>query len=107
MCISIIFSVSREAVPSSSFLLVLNIASFFFFPVEKKRNYARKGGPVLCFFYHLGMNSISPGPRFTEPTRENKDALIRNIRREKVSAVVNELYGCLWVGVYVFIKPQR
>lgn len=57
-----------------------------------------QGGEALCCsFFHLGMNSISPGARFTEPTRENKDALIRNIRGEKVIADVNGLYGCLWV----------
>ncbi len=43
------------------------------------------------------MNSISPGARFTEPTRENKDALIRNIRGATVIAVVNGLVdACGW-----------
>lgn len=61
--------------------------------------------PCVVFF-HLGMNSISPGARFTEPTRENKDALIRNIRGEKNHCC------CEWAewmpvgGVHVFIKPQ-
>lgn len=57
-----------------------------------------KGGEAVQYFlFHLGMNSISLRARFTEPTRENKDVLIRNIRGEKVIAVVNELHGCLWV----------
>lgn len=68
-------------------------ATAFFFTLEK----IVQGGKALCCFFHLGMNLISPGARFTEPTRENKDALIRNIRGKKVIAVVNELYRWLWV----------
>lgn len=36
------------------------------------------------------MNSVSRRARFTEPTRENKDVLIRNIRGERAGTFVNE-----------------
>lgn len=40
----------------------------------------KEGRPPCYFLFHLFMNSISPRARFTEPTRGNKDVLIRNIR---------------------------
>lgn len=55
-----------------------------------KRPHQCKDEDALCYFsFHLGMNSVSRRARFTEPTRENKDVLIRNIRRERAIAYVN------------------
>lgn len=71
--------------------LLLQSRYFFFSPLHSQRVLCEEGRPRVIFLFHLGMNSISQRARFTEPTRENKDVLIRNIRGEKGIAFVNEL----------------
>lgn len=68
----------------ASFGRVLSLIQSF------KRPPRCKDGDALCYFsFHVGMNSVSCRARFTEPTRENKDVLIRNIRRARAVAFVN------------------
>ena len=90
------------------FILFFAAADWLFhFCLSVQKNYTSSGvGPVLFFVFHLGMNSISPGARFTEPTRENKDALIRNIRGEKNHCCCECPEWMPVGGVHVFIKPQ-
>lgn len=78
---------------SNSFLpfFVGTESATVFFLFSYSQNIMRGG--ALLFSFYLIMNSISLRARFTEATWENKDALIRNIRGDKVIAVVNGLYG--------------
>lgn len=71
------FIISTSVPTRHTFLLL-----FCWYPPLALLHYPRRasmeGGKAPCF--HLSMNSISLGARFTEPARGNKDVLIRNIR---------------------------
>lgn len=90
---SIIFNVSERQYLCC--LLELNLLPLL---SSCSKELCKEWRPCCFLSSRYSMNSISLGARFTEPTRENKDALIKNNRGEKVIAVVNELNGCLWVG---------
>lgn len=78
---SVIF---KELRAMASFACLLSLILSF------KHPHQCKDGDALCYFsFHLAMNPVSRRARFTEPTRENKDVLIRNIRRERAIAFVN------------------
>lgn len=67
------------------FSAVSNLVQFF---SHCSKRFCKESRPCVFLFFLLGMNSISRGARFTEPTRENKDALIRNIRGERKSLLL-------------------
>lgn len=81
-------------------------------PIILEGPFCKEGRPPCYFLFHLSMNSISLRARFTEPTRGNKDVLIRNIRGGGggggVFSVVNELEDAGGRGAaYVFTGMEQ
>lgn len=81
-----------------AFTLFLFFSLFFFLILS--------AGERGLFPFHLGMNSVSRRAWFTEPTRENKDVLIRNIRGERAVAFVNEP-GWGWAAAVIKLKKKK